>query len=129
MKKLVKFFIKYPTWPYVIKILILIFGIVTFIGLKSSFFPELETKIINIQIIYPGASPEEIEKGVIQKIEDNLKGVQGIERYTSKSLENSGSVTVEAIKGYDIDEVLQDVKNAVDRINSFPAGMEPPVIF
>ncbi len=129
MRNLLKFFIKYPIWINVIKTLIWVFGIVTLFSLKSSFFPELESKNIIIQVVYPGSSPEEIEKGVIQKIEDNLKGVLGIERYTSQSKENTGSINIEVLKGYNIDEVLQDVKNAVDRINSFPAGMEPPVVF
>ncbi len=129
MKKLVEFFIKYPAWPTVIKILFLLFGFIAVINLKSSFFPELESRKINIQVFYPGSSPEEIEKGIIQRIEDNLKGVQGIERYTSTSKENVGTILIESLKSHDVDEVLQDVKNAVDRINSFPVGMEPPVVF
>jgi multidrug efflux pump subunit AcrB len=52
-----------------------------------------------------------------------------VERYTSVSSENSGRITVEVIKGYDTDLILQDVKNEVDRISSFPVGMEPPVIY
>ena len=79
-------------------------------------------------MVFPGASPEEVEEGVILKIEDNLSGLSGIDRITSISQENAGSVVVEIIDGYDIDEVLSDVKNAVDQINSFPAGMEPAVI-
>lgn len=129
MRNLLKFFIKYPTWPNVIKILVLIFGLMAVFNLKSSFFPEKELRVINIQITYPGASPEEIEKGVINKIEDNLKGLQGIERFTSKSRENVATITIESLKGYETDVVLQDVKNAVNRINSFPSGMEPPVVF
>jgi multidrug efflux pump subunit AcrB len=129
MKHLIEYFIKYSTWPNVIKIITLIFGLIAVFNLKSSFFPEMESRIINIQVVYPGSSPEEIETGIIQRIEDNLKGVQGIERYTSQSKENTGNLTIETLKSYDVDEVLQDVKNAVDRINSFPAGMEPPVVF
>lgn len=129
MKGLIKYFIKYPIWANAIKILAIAFGLITVVQLKSSFFPELENRLILIQIVYPGSSPEEIEQGVIQKIEDNLKGVKGIERYTSSSRENTASINVEVLKGYETDAVLQDVKNAVDRINSFPAGMEPPVVF
>lgn len=129
MKSLINYFIKYPAWATVLKILIMGFGIVAAFNLKSSFFPEAESKLVLVQITYPGSSPEEIEKGVIQKIEDNIKGIQGISRYTSSSRENVGAVTVEVLENYNVDDVLQDVKNAVDRINSFPAGMEPPVVF
>ncbi|MFC2130921.1 efflux RND transporter permease subunit [Bacteroidota bacterium] len=129
MKQLIQFFIKYSTWPNVIKMLTIMFGLAAAFSLKTSFFPERENRLVLIQAVYPGASPEEIEKGIVRRIEDNLKGVLGIERYTSNSRENMASINVEILKGHDVDEALQDVKNAVDRINSFPAGMEPPVIF
>ena len=91
-------------------------------------FPLVDSKNININIIYPGASPQEIEEGVVLKIEDNLKGLNGVERVTSTSRENSGSINVEIEKGKDIDFMLLEVKNAVDRVPSFPAGMEPLVV-
>lgn len=128
MKNFITYFIKYPIWTWAIKLLVIVFGIMAVLSMKSSFFPERESKSININLIYPGASPEEIEKGVIQKIEDNLKGVQGIEKFESTSKENSGAVNIDVLIDYDTDEVLQDVKNAVDRINSFPIGLEPPVV-
>ena len=71
---------------------------------------------------------QEMEEGVVLKIEDNLKGIVGVERVTSVSRENSASVNVEVEKGKNIDVVLSDVKNAVNRVPSFPSGMEPPVI-
>ncbi len=81
-----------------------------------------------INITYPGASPQEIEEGIVLKIEDNLKGLQGVDRVTSTSRENSGSINVEIEKGYDIDFMLLEVKNAVDRVPTFPTGMEPLVV-
>lgn len=128
MRNFISFFIKYPIWSNAIKILIMGLGLVSLLFMKSSFFPERESKAININLVYPGASPEEIERGVIQKIEDNLRGVQGIERFQSTSKENSGSINIDVLQNYDTDDVLQDVKNAVDRINSFPLDMEPPVV-
>lgn len=97
--------------------------------MKSTFFPENPSRNIAIQIIFPGASPEEIEEGVVAKIEENLKGVTGIERVTSVSSENSGSINIEVMRGQNTDLVLQDVKNAVDQINSFPVDMEPAVVY
>ncbi|MEM6629530.1 MAG: efflux RND transporter permease subunit [Bacteroidota bacterium] len=128
MKRIISYFIKYPISADVLVILILIFGVFGGLGLRSTFFPETETKLISVRMAFPGASPEEIEDGVILKIEENLSGLTGIKRITSISQENSGSVVVEIKRGYDIDEILSDVKNAIDQINSFPVGMEPPVI-
>lgn len=128
MKQAISYFIKYPLIADVLVLLIFVFGFFGANNMRSTFFPESETKLISIRIVFPGASPEEVEEGVILKIEDNLTGLSGIERVTSISQENSGSVVVELKDGFDIDEILADVKNAVDQISSFPTGMEPAVI-
>lgn len=107
---------------------IIAFGIFGMFKMKSSFFPLNESKIINVSITYPGASPLEVEEGIVLKIEDNLKGVVGIDRVTSVSNENSGTISVEIEKGQDIDLMVQEVKNAVDRVPSYPSGMEPLVV-
>ncbi|WNJ16201.1 efflux RND transporter permease subunit [Pontibacter sp. G13] len=129
MKNIISYFIKYSFSGDLMVLLILIFGFFGLNGMRSTFFPETESKLIQVQIVYPGASPEEIEEGIVAKIEDNLKGLTGVDRVTSVSSENAGSVTVEITKGNDIDVILADVKNAVDQIPSFPVGMEPPVVF
>lgn len=128
MKKIITYFIKYPVAVNVIIIAFFGFGILGAISMKSSFFPLVDSQLIRISLAYPGASPAEMEEGVVLKIEDNLKGIVGVERVTSVSRENSASVNVEVEKGKNIDVVLSDVKNAVNRVPSFPSGMEPPVI-
>jgi len=105
-----------------------IFGVVGMLRMQSSFFPLIESEIININVTYPGAAPEEIEEGIVLKIEDNLKGLVGVERVTSVSRENGGSITVEIDADEDIDVMLSEVKNAVDRVPNFPTGMEPLVV-
>ncbi len=128
MKKVISYFIKFPVAVNVIILALIAFGIIGAKSMKSSFFPLTDSKNITITLFYPGASPEEMEEGIILKIEDNLKGVVGIDRVTSVSRENSASINVEIETDKDIDVVLADVKNAVDRVPSFPSGMEPPVI-
>ena len=128
MRKVISYFIKYHVAVNVIIIAFFIFGIVGAFSLKSSFFPLTESKNVLITIAYPGASPQEVEEGIVLKIEDNLKGLQGVERVTSTSRENSGTINVEIEKGRDIDFMLLEVKNAVDRVPTFPTGMEPLVV-
>jgi len=128
MRKIISYFIKYHVAVDVIVLAFLVFGIVGASQLKSSFFPLTESKNVLITIAYPGASPQEIEEGVVLKIEDNLKGLEGVERVTSTSRENSGSINVEIEKGRDIDFMLLEVKNAVDRVPTFPTGMEPLIV-
>ena len=128
MRKFISFFIKYPVAVNVIMLSIMVFGLMGVKNTKSSFFPLEDSDLIFINISYPGASPVEIEEGVILKIEDNLRGLVDIDRVTSVSQENTATVTVEIEEDADIDIVLANVKNAVDRVPSFPVDMEPPVI-
>ncbi|MCF7904462.1 MAG: efflux RND transporter permease subunit [Candidatus Marinimicrobia bacterium] len=129
MKRVIEFFIRYPIWTNILLFGVLLFGGLALSSLKYSTFPEISPNRITIQVLYPGASPEEVEEGVIMKVEENLDGLDGIERVTSTSTENVGVVIVETFSGADIDKVLTDVKNAVDRINSFPLGAEKPIVY
>jgi len=128
VKKVISYFIKFPVAVNVLIFAFIIFGSIGVSSIKSSFFPLTDSKLIRINLIYPGASPAEMEEGVVLKIEDNLKGIVGVDRVTSVSQENSASISVETVKGKNIDVVLADVKNAVDRVPYFPSGMEPPII-
>ncbi len=128
MRQVIAYFIRYHVAVDVIIIAFFVFGIFGAKSLKSSFFPLADSKNILITITYPGASPQEIEEGIVLKIEDNLKGLQGVDRVTSTSRENSGSINVEIEKGRDIDFMLLEVKNAVDRVPTFPAEMEPLIV-
>jgi len=128
MRKVISYFIKFPVAVNVFIFAFIGFGLAGALSMKSSFFPLTESRNISINLTYPGASPQEMEEGIVLKIEDNLKGIVGIDRVTSVSRENSASINIEIIKGKNIDVVLSDVKNAVDRVPSFPSGMEPPII-
>ncbi|MET7030503.1 efflux RND transporter permease subunit [Sediminicola luteus] len=128
MRGLIAYFIKYHVAVSVFILAFVVFGIAGALSLKSSFFPLSDSKNIAINIAYPGASPQEVEEGIVLKIEDNLKGLEGVDRVTSTSRENSGTINVEIEKGRDIDFMLLEVKNAVDRVPSFPTGMEPLVV-
>ncbi|MEM6719554.1 MAG: efflux RND transporter permease subunit [Bacteroidota bacterium] len=128
MKKIISYFIKYPVAVNIIVIAFVLFGYFGYSSLKTSFFPQVATNIVTISAAYPGASPQEIEEGVVLPIETNLKGIIGVDRVTSTSSENNAALIVEVNRSYAIDIVLADIKNAVDKIPNFPVGMEPPVI-
>ncbi|AVR44421.1 RND transporter [Christiangramia fulva] len=128
MRNLINYFIRFRVAVNVVIMAFVIFGIIGILNMQSSFFPLQESTIINININYPGSAPEEIEEGIILKIEDNLKGLEGIDRITSVARESGGSITVEIEQDEDIDVMLTEVKNAVDRVPTFPGGMEPLVV-
>lgn len=128
MRPIIAHFIKYPVAVNVAILAFFLLGLVGMFSMRSSFFPLQDSKIVTVQVVYPGASPQEMEEGVVLKIEDNIRGLVGVDRFTSTSKENAANITVESEKGYPIDVLLADVKNAVDKVPSFPAEMEPPVV-
>ena len=130
MRAIVTFFVKYPIWANAIILISVLGGGATYmLNLKKSFFPEREPRDITITMAYPGASPEEVEEGITLKIEDAIKGIEGIEEVSSVSSENLASLSIRTKVGYNLDEVTTEVKNAVDRINSFPVSAENPIVF
>ena len=128
MKKIISYFIKYHVAVNVIVLTFIVFGIAGALSMKSSYQPLYDSRNISINLNYPGASPEEIEQGIVLKIENNLKGIVGIERVISASKENSANINVEIERGRNIDVLLAEVKNAVDRVPSIPIGLEPPIV-
>ena len=128
MKSILTYFIKYSVAVNIVVLVFISFGIIGALSMKSSYQPLIDAKNISISVLYLGASPIEMEEGVVLKIENNLKGIVGIYKVTSVSKENSALINIEIERGKSIDVVLADVKNAVDKVPSFPVGMEPPII-
>lgn len=128
MKNIIHFFIKRPIWGNAFIVMILIFGLYSVFTMKHSFFPELEPKLITVSVFYPGASPTEMEEGVTIKVEQSVKGLDGIEEIKSTSSENFAQITILAYQDTDMDQLLSDVENAVNSINSFPQGAEQPLV-
>ncbi len=128
MRKFLAFFITNPIWANAIIVVTALFGLISITTMRHSFFPETDPNRIVVSVSYVGASPEEMEEGVTTKIEECLTGIEGIEEITSNSLENFASITIEAYSGTAMDELLQEVKNAVDGISSLPAGSEEPQV-
>ncbi len=92
------------------------------------FFPENEPDEVEVSMSYRGATPEDVETSIVQKIEQSLQGLPGIREIDSEASEGRGRVTVEVQKGKDPRQVLDDVKNRIDAINTFTAETERPVV-
>ena len=129
MRRLIAQFVKYPFYANLIIFVFLLGGIYGLLNMKKSFFPERTPRNITVQVIYPGASPKEMEEGVTMRIEEAVRGIVGIKEVTSTSSENQSVVRIETTGQYDLDETLMDVKNAVDGISSFPVDAEKPIVF
>jgi len=103
-------------------------GIYTLFNIKVETMPAFDTERIQVSMSYPGTSPEDIEETITVKIEEAIKDIEGIDRYYSFSNEGNSSVTIVLATGYDLIEVTNEVKAAVDSISSFPPDAYPPRI-
>ena len=128
MRKVIGFFIKRPIWGNALIAIIILFGVFSIFSTRRSFFPEIDPYTIVVSVFYPGASPAEMEEGVTIKVEQAVKGLPEIEEINSVSSENMASITLKAYTDTDMDELLSDVENSINSINSFPQGAERPII-
>ena len=106
---------------------LLIGGFLLLPMIKQEVFPEFSLDMISISAMYPGASPEEVEEGVVLAIEEAVRGLDGVEDVYSTASEGGASVILQLYTDADPDQVLSDVRGAVDRITSFPVDLERPV--
>jgi multidrug efflux pump subunit AcrB len=97
-------------------------------SVRTEVFPEIKPQIVSVNVVYPGASPTEVEQGVLIRIEESVSGITGVDKVTSIAAEGAGSVTVEALSDADLSQVYNDVKNRIDAITTFPEEVEEPVI-
>ena len=87
-------------------------------------FPEFEQRQVQVSMTLSGSSPQELEEGITIKVEEAIQDLEGIRQITSKSREGSASITIEVEEGYDVREILDEVKIRVDGINNFPVDAE-----
>jgi multidrug efflux pump subunit AcrB len=96
--------------------------------IKKEVFPDFELDQVQITVPYPGASPQEVERGIILAIEEAVQGLEGVNEVRASAREGVGTVTVEMIEGEDLQKLAQDIKSEVDRITSFPEEAEEPQV-
>jgi len=128
MKKLITVFVKYPFYAKLIVSFLIVAGLLSFTNMKKSFFPERTSTDITVSVIYPGASPKEVEEGITSKIEAAVRGIVGIKEINSTSSEDISIVRITTTGKYPLDDTLMEVKNAVDSISSMPVLSEKPVV-
>jgi multidrug efflux pump subunit AcrB len=126
VNRAIAWFAQNPVAANLLMLVLLIGGFLSVVSLRQEVFPEFSTDTISVP--YLGAAPEEVEEGVCIRIEEQIQGINGIKRITSKSSEGSGSVTIELLEGADARTVLDEVKARVDAIETFPEEVESPVI-
>ena len=126
MEGLIRWWVRNPVAANLFMFIIVTAGWLGLRDIEKEVFPSVQPDIVQVEVIWPGASPKEMEQQVVQRVEEALKNVSNVYRVTSESRESYGSLTVETYPTVDLNAFLDDVKNAVDSITSFPRDMENP---
>ncbi|NNJ79120.1 MAG: efflux RND transporter permease subunit [Xanthomonadales bacterium] len=108
--------------------ILLVGGFATVLTIKKEIQPRIETNFISINVPFLGATPADAEEGVVIKIEESIQDIEGIEEIVSTAGRGFGRVQVEVNADYEVTEVMDQVKNRVDAISTFPENTEKPVI-
>ncbi len=129
-KGLLAWFAAHPVASDVLAIVLVLGGLGTLIGgrLRQEVFPTVNFGIVSISVPYPGASPTEVERGVVEPIEEAVRGLEGVRRVRATATEQLGLLAVEFVLGTDSERALSEVKNAVDRLSNLPKEAERPVV-
>jgi multidrug efflux pump subunit AcrB len=107
---------------------IIVAGMLAVFNVPQEVFPEFALETIQATVEYPGASPEEIEEAIVQRIEERIDGVEGVRRVTAVASEGVGMVLAELSLGTDEARALDDIKAEIDRIVTFPVDAEEPEV-
>ena len=124
----IAWFARNPVAANLMMVFIMVSGLLATTTVKEEVFPEVELDRIGIQVPYLGAAPEEVEEGVVIRIEEAIQGVDGIKEIQSTASEGNASVMVELELGADARWVVDEVRSNIDAITTFPLGTEKPVI-
>jgi len=107
---------------------LLVGGLFMGLNIKQEVFPEFSLDMVNISVAYPGASPEEVENGILLAIEEAIQDLEGIDEITATASEGIGTISIESIEGTDINRLWQEIKSEVDRISTIPDEAEEPQV-
>lgn len=128
MKTIFAAFARNTVFANIVFVLFIVTGLIAAFNMLRESFPEFSLDMITVNVVYPGADPEEVEEGISRKIEEALEGIEGIKEYTTNSSEDVCTAMIEVSEDYDVDEVLDKVRTNVSAISTFPTDAEKPVI-
>ncbi|NQX89429.1 MAG: efflux RND transporter permease subunit [Halioglobus sp.] len=127
-KGIIAWFAHNPVAANLLMAVIIVVGLGSAFNIQRAMFPAIDIEFIMIDLVYPGAAPEEVEQGLVLKIEESINDLDGIKRVESDSFESAAVMWIEPQDGVDLRKLMTDIQNRVDAIQHFPAEAEKPVI-
>lgn len=125
---MIAFFAKHPTLANLLMLAFVVMGLTSVSSLRRETFPDFSSSMVEARVIYPGATAEDVEEAVCQRLEDAIDSVSDVEEVITEAREGVGIVTAEMTEGGDVVTFLNDMKTEVEAIDDFPDECEAPVI-
>ncbi len=125
---LVAAFVNNPVKVAVGVLLVALFGTIALVAMPMQLTPEVQTPTISVETLWPGASPQEVEREIVQPQEEQLKSVEGLAKLSSQSADSTATVTLEFIVGTDMDSALLKVSSRLQQVRDYPEEAQEPVI-
>ena len=124
----IAWFARNPVAANLLMLVIIAVGAGSAFSIQRAMFPAFEFDLIFVTVTYPGAAPEEVEQGVVMKVEEAINDLDGIKRVESDSFESMGRLMIEPEDGVPVNKLFNDIQNRIDGIATFPEEAEEPVI-
>ena len=125
---IIKWMVLNKVTPNLLMIILLLGGLMVSTTIKQEVFPEFELDRVSVSVSYPGASPQEVEQSVVLALERAVQGIEGVDEITATASEGRGSLQADLTEDASPQEVLSDIEQAVDRIDTFPIDAEDPKV-
>ncbi len=129
MKAVARWSVEHRVTVNLLMAFIIIVGFTSLTRMKREVFPFFSLDMVSVQVPYRGASPEEVEEGIIVKIEEKIQSVEGVKRIVSTAREGVGTIVLEIREDVDdVQKVVDEIKTLVDSIDTFPEEAETPLV-
>jgi HAE1 family hydrophobic/amphiphilic exporter-1 len=123
------FAIRRPIVTIVTMIALVVFGLVALFRLQTDEFPDIDAPIVFVGVVYPGASPEQVEREVVERIEDRVAGIAGLDKLNSTSTDGFAQIVVQFDFDKPVDRATQDVRDAISAVRAqLPAEIIEPIV-
>ena len=128
MRTPITWFVRNPVATNLMMWIFLAGGVISYLSLNQEEFPDIDFGMIQVNVAYLGATPEESESGVCLRIEEALEGAEDIERMTTTAREGGCDATLQLTSGADLNRALNDIKGKIDAVTTFPTETEKPIV-
>ncbi len=120
--------VRNPVKVAVAALLLILFGFIAVVTMPMQLIPEVQTPTLSIETRWTGASPQEVEREIVQEQEEQLKSVEGVRKMTSESADSSGTIRLEFLVGTNMEESLLKVNSRLQQVSEYPEDADEPVI-